>query len=380
VTTSHGQKRWQVIIPKALAGGKLRRKFFTTKEKAVIYANSIEAMRRDCRNGYDMLHLQERAVVGRLLGKLEETLTGDQKAIDELSKAVEFYLLHNPKSTRLIPDLVQEFIEDRQRLKLRKRYIQPLRNSLLSFSLTFKNFSAEKVTPSHISEWLMPKSEDEKRKRQWASGTIETHLKNLRAMFSYAHAKKYVPANPALSVEPPKTSRVAPQIFTPEDAERLMRSIECWDPGLIRYVSLIMFGGLRPEESEACRPEFARENIIDLPSNVLKNNKRRLVELRDLPTLRAWLDVAPEFSPRNLRKRMDVVREATKVKGDPERIGPVKWGHDILRKCFVSYSVPIIGVAQTALAADHSESVLKTHYRELVTRAAAERFWQILPK
>jgi len=30
--------------------------------------------------------------------------------------------------------------------------------------------------------------------------------------------------------------------------------------------------------------------------------------------------------------------------------------------------------------ADHSERVLKRHYLALVTRAEAEKFWQILPK
>lgn len=370
--TTHGHSRWLVVWPLSLTGGKQRRSYFETRSAAERHAQKLAAMRDDHRNGFDLLSLPERVQASIAIQKAGGVIN--------LGKAVEFFLLHNPQETRSVAELVAEFIADRKRLRLRERYVKPLRNSLLTFARHFDRREAHELTAAEISDWLMPTTAAGKAERNWSPGTIKTHLKNVRAMFAFALTKKYVAANPAVSIEPPKDNRQRPVILSPEDAERLMRLVERWDPGLIQYVALILFGGLRPEESEACRKEYIGETVIDLPPDVLKNNKRRLVELGDLPTLKAWLAIAPEFSRANLRKRMDAVRDATKSKGDPERIGPIPWGHDILRKSFVSYSAAIHGVAKTGLLADHSEQVLKHHYRELVTRAEAERFWGILPK
>lgn len=362
--TIRGKRRWYVGIPRAISDGKQKRRFFARKPDAERFAADVEATRQEFRRGFDVLPIEKRAVVSHILRKVN----GD---VDELGRAVDFYLLHNPKRTLLVGQLVQEFLADRRRTGLSPKYLQPLESRMRRFALAFATRNADGIKPAEISEWIY--SGPGEPATRWSM------LKDLRTLFSFAVDSHACSFNIADSVERPKLSRKAPGIFTPDDAERFMRAVERWDRGLSAYVALILFGGLRPEESERCRWEYVKADVIDLPAGKTKNNKRRIIELRDLPTLRAWLDLRGDLPPVNLRKRMLRARAATAIKGDPGRVPPVQWCHDILRHSFVSYAVPIHGIAMTGLMADHSEAVLKKHYRELVPRSAAEKFWQILP-
>ena len=50
----------------------------------------------------------------------------------------------------------------------------------------------------------------------------------------------------------------------------------------------------------------------------------------------------------------------------------------ILRHSFCSYAVAIHGITWTAEQADHSEAMLKKHYREVVTKEDAKKYFSIL--
>jgi len=50
----------------------------------------------------------------------------------------------------------------------------------------------------------------------------------------------------------------------------------------------------------------------------------------------------------------------------------------ILRHSFCSYAVAIHGITWTAEQADHSEAMLKKHYREVVTKEDAKKYFSIM--
>jgi hypothetical protein len=133
--------------------------------------------------------------------------------------------------------------------------------------------------------------------------------------------------------------------------------------------ALVLFGGLRPKEALRA-VDHIHDEKIDLPADKTKNNKRRLIELKDVPTCWEWLKRYPNANPINLRKRRRAVLDKAGL----------KWSPDILRHSFVSYAVKTHGVAAANLLAEHSESIMRNHYRELVTQEDAEKFWRILPK
>ena len=61
-----------------------------------------------------------------------------------------------------------------------------------------------------------------------------------------------------------------------------------------------------------------------------------------------------------------------------EKAGIV-WTPNVLRHSFCSYAVTAKGFTWTGLQADHSERMLREHYREVVSAEDAQRYWEIRP-
>jgi site-specific recombinase XerC len=355
--------RYRVIIPASLAGGKRKRKWFSGKgaeSRAEAFAKSVEVSRIARAQHYEALNISERSEVGGWVRDLRAAFSHEWAVLGR--EAVNDMISRRTCARSTVGEAARECIKLKKAAGLSGRYVKNLTNNLAQFEIRFGAVDCQSVTSKDVESWLYA--------QPWEPYTMRSVLIDVRTLFSFALNRHYVAKNPVLAVMLPKLTRKPPCILTPDEAERLMRSAQANDPGLIPYISLILFGGLRPEEAYRCREEHVKDDHIDLPAGLAKNNRRRLIELGPLETLRAWLALKGDMPPKNVRKRMDEVRRAAQ---------PLSWGHDILRHSFVSYGVPIWGVAQTALHADHSETVLKQHYRELVRRADAERFWKILP-
>jgi hypothetical protein len=113
-----------------------------------------------------------------------------------------------------------------------------------------------------------------------------------------------------------------------------------------------------------------------------KTRKKRFVEINE--TLRAWLALPGELPLKNLVRRVRRVRgEIRRVQSKrgvrEKHVIDIPWPKNALRHSFCSYALPVLGAKQTANQAGHSEDVLYSHYRELVTRDAALAFWSIVP-
>jgi hypothetical protein len=57
----------------------------------------------------------------------------------------------------------------------------------------------------------------------------------------------------------------------------------------------------------------------------------------------------------------------------------IVWTPNVLRHSFCSYAVAAKGFTWTSLQADHSERMLREHYREVVSAEDAERYLKIRP-
>ncbi|MEY4939589.1 MAG: hypothetical protein RIQ93_1324 [Verrucomicrobiota bacterium] len=57
-----------------------------------------------------------------------------------------------------------------------------------------------------------------------------------------------------------------------------------------------------------------------------------------------------------------------------------EWPHNALRHSFASYRMAIVtNAAQVAEECGHSVQVMKTHYRDLVTKKDAEAWFAVMP-
>ena len=133
------------------------------------------------------------------------------------------------------------------------------------------------------------------------------------------------------------------------------------------------FAGKKSRSWIGPRFKFDR-GIIDLQASKSKNHRRKLIEMSE--NLKAWLApyVRTEGSVMPNGNGWDSALSAAATKA-----GMTEWPKNGLRHSFCSYSVAVKGFEWTARQADHSEKMLKKHYREVVSKEGAERYWEIRP-
>ena len=139
------------------------------------------------------------------------------------------------------------------------------------------------------------------------------------------------------------------------------------DTGLVAYLAVGLFAGVRPMEIERLHRSDIKPAHIEIKANKAKTRRRRLVTISD--NLQEWLSLGGEFAPNNKRKRLSRILEAAGLSLSP----------DIMRHSFASYHLAEHQSAEkTALEMGHRDTkMLFEHYRELVTKEDAKRYWKI---
>ena len=174
--------------------------------------------------------------------------------------------------------------------------------------------------------------------------------------------------------KPAEGKREEVEIFPAEVAERLLRTAEEKEPGMVPYYAIGLFAGLRPQRE--LRELAGRD--IDLEGGEIyvrwgstKTGQSRSVPVS--PNLRAWLDCYPVKGRVgwNLYAHKRVLEAAG-----------VKWSQDVMRHTRASYRLAETRDAvRTADEMGHNVATLKRHYaNRRIPEAEVERFWGILPK
>jgi integrase len=178
-------------------------------------------------------------------------------------------------------------------------------------------------------------------------------------------------ANPALGVDAPSVPFKAPEIHSPEQVAQVLECARTLDANLCRFMAIRYFAGLRGSEAAALSESEIKvdRGFIEVTAAKSKTRQRRLVAIE--PNLVAWLALGGSLPLRDKWTRHLRLAKSCSV--------PMP--ANVTRHSFVSYHLAHFGsAARTALEAGHSEAVLFRHYREVVTRDDARRFWEIRPK
>jgi integrase len=351
-----GKTIYRVIVPIDLrpAGEKRQTKWYTSRADAEQYAEKLQAMRDEIGQRFLSLSKTDQAM---LLKALEQAGT-----VQAVYDAVQFWKASRPATAISLKELVQQCSDAKERGGDTVTHCYNLRQAFNQFVGFHGNSAAHEVQPEHIERWI-----HEKREPEWSANTKANYLKYVRSVFAWALENRYVAKNPAAVVKKPKVDHdKPPAILTVAQAETLTRTAEATDRGLLRYLALCLFGGLRPSEAQRITAEEIKPDGVMVFARKVRMRGHRLVKN---PTLDAWLSGEGELPPSNLRKRM---RRIAKAAG-------IEWEQDVLRHSFVSYYYALHGEVATANQAGHSQSTLVKHYKALVTQSDAEKFWQILP-
>jgi integrase len=198
-------------------------------------------------------------------------------------------------------------------------------------------------------------------------------------LFTPAVKRGYRRDNPCDAVEVPAAPRSTPAIFTVRQTARCLIFSGGGNHALWAG-SCLALCGLRPEEAERTDWDAVQidngEAYVRVEAQTSKVRQRRIVT--PLPAAVAWLKVA-----RALGSELPITRQIRRsaMRRLRDYLGWKVWPKDVTRHTAASYWLALDGnPVAVAEQLGHSVAELKTHYRALVTRAVAERFWSLIPK
>jgi integrase len=218
----------------------------------------------------------------------------------------------------------------------------------------------------------------------------------LSSFFSWALKQGYVGENPVNQIPVKPIKRGVPEVYTIDQAKRLLRASRDLHGGaLLPYMALGFFAGIRPEEIQKLRWEDI--NLEDgearIADHVAKTGRRRVVTLS--PNCLEWLRLCwgKDIHPNAFRDKLQEVRmmaglSVDKFKDDRLRkkfniskdVELDQWIHDGIRHTAISHHIRAHkNENETALWAGNSRQIIHNHYLSLVSSKETEIFWSITP-
>lgn len=272
---------------------------------------------------------------------------------------------HAGFTSRSIPDMVAEMLEEKRSAGLSREYIS---NLAVRFGRFTRSFSGrmDAVTGPQLSEWFT--------KAKFAGRNRNNYLQAIQTLVKWAKRKKYLPATwDALdAVHRAKIVYGAVEIFTPEEMRQLLDHA---NPIHIPFLTIAAFSAIRT--TEILRLDWSRvgEKWITLGADITKLSARRLAPIP--PNLSQWL--AP------YRKSTGPVYDAG-IKGAAHAVlrlaqrAGIPWKRNALRHSGISYRLAQTNdIKLISIESGNSPEIIERNYRELVTPESAVNWFSILP-
>ena len=357
-----GRTLWQVNLGSETREGQRKRlrRTFADRAEAVTFAQ-LKIIERN-NHGVAGISMPE-----RLRGEALEAARLLEPYHASLLDAVREYIERRELVTKseTVTNSLKSFLAAKADDNLRQRYLEDLRIRLSRFAQSFGERKMADISSAEIDQWLR-----ELHQAPLSRNTV--HLR-LHTFFEYARQRGWVETNPLKDVVRAKVVQGSPGILSVDQTARLLERAGI---DTLPYWAIGVFCGLRSGELE--RLEWAdirfEEGLVEVPTLKSKTASRRFVTIQ--PNLARWL--APYrgrqglVCPNNLYARLVADRKAA---------GIPRWPANASRHSFASYHLAHFrDVKDLALEMGHTRSeVTFRHYRELVTRSEAERFWRIVP-
>lgn len=258
-------------------------------------------------------------------------------------------------------------------------YLSDLINRLRKVGEAFDEKPVATIESREIDDWL--------RGLNLAPGSRKNYRKVLQTTFEFAVTRGYARENPVTKTARVKVSLGPPGILLPREIAALLAVS---DTKIIPAVAIAAFAGLR--DAEIARLTWDKVDLVSgfikVDASIAKTASRRLVPISE--NLKCWL--APHAltsGPVRLtfRPHYELFRKARlaafKLLAESGVQSPSlqSWPSNALRHSFSSYRMALVGnPATVAEEAGHSVQIMKTHYRELVSKSDAEAWFNISPR
>ena len=273
-TLNHGNTRWRVTIS---LHGKRRQRFFTSRDEARAWLNSIEA-----------------DSTGFWSNRTPEEQRDIVSAFNLASKrGVSIYqcILNSPAKLNplSIPDADGGYAKVIKQRSLRPSSLKQTQLHLSQLAEKFSNQMCHNVSSSQLEEWFHT--------RNWKRSTIDGVLAKIGPFFSWCIRENYSENNPCKAVKRPRSDDSPPSIFTSSEAQKLHLTAFKTDPGMIPYLAIGLFAGVRPLEIQRLQKQDFTDQYIEITAAKAKTRKRRLVSLSN--NLKGWLRLGGDLPPIN---------------------------------------------------------------------------------
>lgn len=294
-----------------------------------------------------------------------------------LSEIVRFWQTHQSDSIsdKTLSEVIEEFLAGQKKDGVSADYLAELTRFLSHVAERFQT-NIMSITPAVLDEFL--------RTMNCSAGSRNTYRRKLVALFNFARRLGYLPDKSTAAdrtARAKETSREI-EIYRPAEMELLLALAT---DGLKPFLVLCAFCGLRAAEARRLdwREVNFSEGFIEVKASKAKTASRRLAPLPENAV--AWLHpfAKPEGTVVELSRLIHALQRLGKrVNKTLTEKGkkPMKMPRNALRHSFVSYRLAAIqSPNQTALEAGHDVKILFRHYRELVTKTEAEKWFAIQP-
>ena len=335
------------------------RKFFETEDEAITH---WEAKAREVRQlGVEALNLSHEDRVQFMLAQEKLKPVGAR-----IIEAVEFFLkFQTALQKRTMREAYDEFVTSKTASGKRPRYIKALGYSIGRFVDAVETRECSTVTRQEIESWMF--------RAGLSPVTVRGYQIDFQTFFNFCLKRGYVSKSPCEGIEKVTIDQKPPAILTPEQCERLLNTARVFKNG--RYLPAIvlgLFAGVRSQEINRLNWENVQveRGFVEIPALKAKTRERRIVQLSE--NAKAWLKLGGQLPPVRQKNWITYVRREA---------GILSWDGNEMRHSFASYHLAKHGSADlTATQMGHrSTDMLFKHYRELVTKEEAERFWSIRP-
>ncbi len=284
-----------------------------------------------------------------------------------ITEACQHYVDHvlRYRTAPSIDEIVEKMIADAGKANRRPDTIAELRQRLGQFAAVYGVRQVTSITFEEVEQWIgeanSPRSRINRRRK-------------LGQLFNFAIRRKWAEENLALLVTPPDYDDQEPGILSVEQCAHLLEHATKFN--LLPYIALGLFAGLRASELE--RMEWSKvklaERIITVDATASKVRSRRNVEIND--TLAACLKLCTKKSG----PVVNLVNFPDRRKSLATAAGITDWPHNALRHSFGSYHLAMHNDdLKTAFQMGNSPTMVHRHYKALVTKSEAERFWALRP-
>ncbi|MEO8617683.1 MAG: hypothetical protein ABI600_21320 [Luteolibacter sp.] len=300
------------------------------------------------------------------------------------SALIEIRTRHNQVAENQIPvaEVVAEFLAYKKS-RVKSRQLANLTDQLKRFASDYGDKPISTVTTAQVEKWLSSlrsrRNPDKLTETPFLSPLSRNHYRAaLHALFGYAStpARALCPLNPVSALDPEKVDAGEPQAYSPEDAATIMQTALDQKPDLVPGLALGFFAGLRVSEAQAFDLSKLDRKTDEFRVGDDHKTGARIAPFND--TCKAWIAAQPRRKgpafAQSARTWVDEVAELFTL----AKVAQIDNG---ARHSFISYRcAEVRNDAQVADECGNSAGTIKKHYRQIVTTAAAAKYFAIRPE